>query len=125
MNRSVGLSNETPIGPNSAQQENLGGELIPQLLAEANLLAPVNFCVARNPIYDLLAVGDFVLVCVVLCVFLSRFRRLSFLRAGVVFAALALEMWSGMVSGGNQKQRRGWWIPTKNLRKKCWHVPSR
>ena len=46
---------------------------------------------ARNPICDFFAVGEFALVCVCCAVFL-RSRRLSFLRAGVVFAAFTLEI---------------------------------
>ena len=44
---------------------------------------------------------------------LSRSWRLSFLGAGVVFAALALVWCFGMVSDGFQTQGRGSWIPGK------------
>ena len=49
---------------------------------------------------------------------LSRSRRLSFLGAGVVFAALVLELWSGMGSDGYQTQRRVSWIPGKERAEK-------
>ena len=73
---------------------------------------------ARNPICDLLAVGEFVLVCLGCFVFLSRSRRLTFLRACVVYAALALVLRQRMCGDGHQTQRGKSWIPEKERAEK-------